>query len=451
MKKPISTAAAAVAAAAAIALSLSACGGGSSATSAEAKGEINYWLWDANQLPAYQQCADDFTKANPDITVKITQRGWDDYWSTLTNGFVGGTAPDVFTDHLGRYGELAKNKQLLPIDEAVKKDNVDLTAYNEGLADLWVGQDGKRYGLPKDWDTIALFYNKTMLSDAGISEDQMKNLTWNPQDGGTYEKVIAHLTVDKNGKRGDEAGFDKNNVAVYGLGLNGGGDSSGQTEWSYFTNTTGWSHTDKNPWGTHYNYDDPKFQASIDWFAGLVKKGYMPKLETTVGASMADTFAAGKSAINAHGSWMIGQYTGYKNVKVGIAPTPVGPEGKRASTFNGLADSIWAGTKNPAASIKWVEYLASAACQDVVASKAVVFPALKASSDKAAAAFKAKGIDPTAFTEHVKNKTTFLYPITDNTAKVKGIMEPAMDAVVSGKAPASSLTQANEQVNSLFK
>ena len=51
----------------------------------------------------------------------------------------------------------------------------------------------------------------------------MKNLAWNPQDGGTYEKVIAHLTVDKNGKRGDEAGFDKNNVAVYGLGLNGGG------------------------------------------------------------------------------------------------------------------------------------------------------------------------------------------------------------------------------------
>jgi multiple sugar transport system substrate-binding protein len=326
-----------------------------------------------------------------------------------------------------------------------------VSAYNEGLADLWVGQDGKRYGLPKDWDTIGLFYNKAMLTSAGVSEDQMKNLTWNPQDGGTYEDVIAHLTVDKAGKRGDEAGFDKNNVDVYGLGLNGGGDSSGQTEWSYFANTTGWSHTDKNPWGTQYNYDDPKFQASMEWFAGLVSKGYMPKLETTVGASMADTFAAGKSAINAHGSWMIGQYTGYKGIEVGIAPTPVGPEGKRASMFNGLADSIWAGTKKKDASIKWVEYLASADCQDVVASKAVVFPALKASSDKAAEAFKAKGVDVTAFTEHVKNKTTFLYPITDNTAKVKGIMEPAMDAVVSGKAPASSLTQMNEQVNALFK
>jgi len=64
------------------------------------------------------------------------------------------------------------------------------------------------------------------------------------------------------------------------------------------------------------------------------------------------------------------------------------PGRPRAQAFNGLANSIWAGTKNPAASVKWVEYLASADCQDVVASKAVVFPAIKSSSEKAAAAFE---------------------------------------------------------------
>jgi multiple sugar transport system substrate-binding protein len=137
MKRTIGVAAAA----AAIALSLSACGGPAPA-STEAKGEINYWLWDSNQLPGYQQCADDFTKANPDIKVKVTQRGWDDYWTTLTNGFVAGTAPDVFTDHLAKYPEFASKKQLLSLDDAVKTDKIDLGIYNEGLADLWVGQDG---------------------------------------------------------------------------------------------------------------------------------------------------------------------------------------------------------------------------------------------------------------------------------------------------------------------
>ena len=238
----------AVAAAAAIAISLSACGGVRPA-STEAKGEINYWLWDANQLPAYQQCADDFTKANPDIKVKITQRGWDDYWTTLTNGFVAGTAPDVFTDHLSKYPEYAAKKQLLSLDDAVAKDGIKLESYTKGLAELWVGQDGKRYGLPKDWDTVGLFYNKAMTDSAGLTAEQMANLDWNPQDGGSYEKAIAHLTVDKNGVRGDEAGFDKNNVAVYGLGLAGGGSGQGQTEWSFLTATTGWTAHGQEPVG----------------------------------------------------------------------------------------------------------------------------------------------------------------------------------------------------------
>ncbi|MET4134846.1 multiple sugar transport system substrate-binding protein [Pseudarthrobacter sp. PvP090] len=439
----------AVAAAAAIALSLSACGG--SAPSADAKGEINYWLWDANQLPAYQQCADDFTKANPDITVKITQRGWDDYWTTLTNGFVAGTAPDVFTNHLSKYPEYAAKKQLLSLDDAVAKDGIKLESYTKGLPELWVGQDGKRYGLPKDWDTVGLFYNKAMADSAGLSAEQMANLDWNPQDGGSYEKAIAHLTVDKNGVRGDEAGFDKNNVAVYGLGLAGGGSGQGQTEWSFLTATTGWTHTDKNPWGTEFNYDDPRFQETIAWWAGLIEKGYMPKLETTVGASLADNFGAGKAAINTTGDWLIGQYQSYKGVETAFAPTPKGPEGKRASMFNGLADSVWAGTKNPAGAVKWVEYLGSTACQDVVAKKAVVFPAITSSSEVAAKAFADKGTDVSAFTTHIKDGTTFLFPIADKAAKVDGIMKPAMDAVLAGKKPASSLTEANNQVNALFK
>lgn len=443
----------AVAVAAAAALALSACTSGSNqaSSSGNAAGTINYWLWDANQLPAYQQCADDFHKANPNITVKVTQTGWNDYWGNLTNSLVAGNGPDVFTDHLAKFGDFVKNHEILPIDDAVKTDKIDLSQYQPGLADLWVGSDGKRYGLPKDWDTVALFYNKDMLAKAGISDSAMQSLDWNPQDGGSFEKAIAHLTVDKNGKRGDEPGFDKNNVATYGFGLDGSGSGIGQTEWSFLAGTTGWNYTNKNPWGTHYNYNDPKFQQTIAWYKGLIDKGYMPKLETTVGASEPDDFGAGKSAINVNGDWLLSQYKGYKGINLGLAPTPTGPDGKRASMFNGLADSINAATKNPAASTKWVEYLASSACQDVVASHAVVFPAIKEATDKAAAAFKAKGTDVTPFTEQVKDGTTFLMPITNNAAKINDIMQPAMDSVMSGKAPVSSLTDANNQVNALFQ
>ena len=175
--------------AAALSLTLTACGGGGGGAEAggggseggaidtsNATGEVSYWLWDANQLPAYQACADEFNAGNPNINVKITQYGWDDYWGKLTNGFVAGNAPDVFTDHLSKYPEFVSQEQLVPLDDTLTKDGFNANHLPAGLADLWVGQDGKRYGLPKDFDTVALFYNKKLIADAGIKEADLQNL-----------------------------------------------------------------------------------------------------------------------------------------------------------------------------------------------------------------------------------------------------------------------------------
>jgi multiple sugar transport system substrate-binding protein len=447
----------------ALSLTLTACGGGggdeSGASSeggaidtSQASGDINYWLWDNNQLPAYQTCADNFKQANPNVNIKISQFSWDDYWSKLTNGFVAGDAPDVFTNHLSKYPEFVTQQQLVPLDETLAKDNFNTNQYQEGLADLWKGPDGKRYGLPKDFDTVALFYNKKLTDAAGLTADQLGQLSWNPTDGGTYEKAIAHLTVDENGKRGDEPGFDKSKIEVYGLGLDGGsGSNVGQTQWSMYTGSTNFQYTDKNPWGTHYNYDNPDFQATIGWFFSLIEKGYMPSLAAVTGQSSSDLYGAGKYAMITNGSWMINTMFGFKGVETALAPTPIGPSGKRASMYNGLADSIWVGSQNKPAAAKWVEYLGSPDCQNIVGEKGVVFPAIPSATDKAEAAFKAKNVDVTAFTVHIDEKTTFLFPITDYASQIEGIMHPAMDAVASGKAEPSSLTEANNEVNALFQ
>jgi multiple sugar transport system substrate-binding protein len=358
----------------------------------------------------------------------------------------------VFTNHLSKYPEFVTQGQLEPLDDYLAADGTKTDIYQKGLADLWVAQDGKRYGLPKDFDTVAIFYNKALIADAGVSEADLAGMTWNPTDGGTYEKMIAHLTIDNAGKRGDEAGFDKTKVKVYGLGLDGGsGGGNGQTQWSMYSGTTGWTVTDKNPWGTHYNYDKPEFQSTIAWMAGLAEKGYMPTIEAVTGQSSGDIFGAGKYAMITNGSWMINQMFGYKGIETGLAPTPTGPNGKRASMYNGLADSVWVGSKNKPAAVKWVEFMGSAACQDLIGKSGVVFPAIPSGTDAAAAAFKAKGIDVDgSFLVHVKDGTTFLFPITDFASQITNIMQPAVDAVFTGKAAPDSLTAANEQVNALF-
>lgn len=428
--------------------SVAACNNGAAA---RGDGEIIYWLWDSAQLPMYTECAKVFHEQNPQYSVKIEQYGWNDYWSKLVTGFISDTAPDVFTGHSSKYPLFADKGQVLPIDDYVSRDNVDLSIYQKGLADRWIGNDGKRYGLPKDWDTEVYFYNSAFTEAAGISTEQLNSMTWNSQDGGTFEQIVRRLTVDSKGRRGDQPGFDKDNVKVYGLGYGDAGGGDGQTSWSWYAASNGWKYSEGEPWGTKFFYGDPKFTETIGWWRSLITKGYMPTYaQAKSGVDVTTSFGAGKYAITPNGSWMLATYGGLKQVKTKLARLPVGPVGKRMSMMNGLADTIWAGTTRRDASWAWVKFLGSQTAQDIVAKAGVVFPAVAASMPAAKAAFAKSGWDVTPFLEPVEAGDVFAYPANPNAADVTAVMTPAMDAVMSFEAEPASLAKANDEVNQIL-
>jgi multiple sugar transport system substrate-binding protein len=434
--------------------------GGDSA-GAGANGTIAYWLWDSGQQPGYQKCADAFQQQNPGLRIHISQYGWDVYWSKLTAGFIADTAPDVFTDHLAKYAQFVDLKVLRPLDDLAATSDVQDGDYQQGLAQLWKGQDGKRYGTPKDWDTIAMFYSGDALKAAGVDPAQLQDLTWNPQDGGTFEKMVAHLTIDAKGVRGDEPGFDKTNVKTYGLGSDGsGGAGWGQTQWSAFTGSAGWQATDKNPWGTHFNLDQPAYQDTLKWYFGLAQKGYLPSFAEIGGNNPVGPdkqIQSGIAAMALSGSWMISTFSNLTDAKgnkldIGLAPTPIGPSGKRASMFNGLADSITTLSKQPENAAKWVKFLSGEQCQDIIGQSGVVFPARPKGTDLAIAYNKEKRhLDVTPFTQQVAQGTTFLFPVTTNAADILALMQPRLDSVYIGSSPVTSMTTLNTQLNNLFK
>lgn len=411
---------------------------------------IRYTMWDANQLAPYQACAAAFTEKNPGIIVNVEQAGWDDYWNAIQTGFVSGDAPDVFTDHLAKYPEFAVKEQILDIQPFVERDGVDTSIYLPGLADLWV-REGKRYGLPKDWDTIAVFYNADMLAAAGVDPSIMETWTWNAQDGGTFEETIAKLTIDANGNNGLSPDFDKENVKQFGFIHQGGGGFAGQTQWSMFAASNGFKFTD-GPWTTQYYYDDPKLAETLAWYYSLVEKGYAPTVEAMTGVGADGFFFAGNGALTTQGSWMVGGYLENSTFKVGFGLLPAGPEGRK-SMFNGLADSIYIGTKHPEESWEWVKFAASADCANIIGDSGVVFPAQQSGVERNLAAREAAGVDVSAFTIIALDpEATFLFPITDNGAEIGNIMTPIMDSIMLGEAdPFTVLKDANEQVNALFK
>ena len=415
---------------------------------------IRYTLWDANQLPAYQKVADNFMAKNPGIRVEITQMGWADYWNDLQTSMVAGTASDVFTDHLAKYPEFAAKGQLLDIEPMVKADNVPTNIYLTGLADLWT-RDGKRFGLPKDWDTIAVVYNKDMAAKAGITDADMNSMTWNPTNGGTFETVLKKLAQDKNGNNGLSPNFDPKNVVRWGIAMDYSNFGAyGQQYWSSFAASTGWKFTD-GMYATKYYFDDPRFIQTMQYFVDLSrKKGLMTPYEALSAQNVGSTvlFTSQKIGMILDGSWMISFYGGNTEFKVGFARLPIGPVGRR-SMFNGLADSIYVRTQHPKEAWQWVKYLGSADAQNVVGSYGAVFPAIESGVQAAKAAYKKKGLDVTAFTAQALEKNgTFLFPITDHASEITSIMQQSFDSIFLGQTTAAdALKAANQKVNATFK
>ncbi len=411
---------------------------------------IRYVLWDTSQLPPYQACADLFHEQNPGITVSIEQLGWDDYWTAITTGFISGEAPDVFTNHLAKYPEFVALGQLVDLQPLVERDGVPTDVYYPGLADLWT-RDGARYGLPKDWDTVAVVYNVGLLEAAGVDPAIMEEWTWNPEDGGTFGETIAQLSIDANGNNGLSADFDPTNVVQYGYAGNGMGGPYGQTEWSWLATTTGWIHNN-GVWGNEYYYDDPRFTSTIQWLADLwLVQGFAPALDQQTSLGRPALFQAGNVAMIVDGSWMIGTYLA-SEFEVGFGRLPIGPEGRR-SMFNGLADSIWVGTENLEESWEWVKFTGSADCQNIVGQSGVVFPAIPEAAALSQQVRADAGVDVSAFVEQANEEGgTFLFPITDYGGEINTIMTEAMDSVGLGTGSAADiLPAANAEVNDLFQ
>jgi multiple sugar transport system substrate-binding protein len=433
------------------ATALTACSSSGGDSSSNGKVTLRYALWVDTQQPAYQDCANAFHRAHPKVTIKIEQTAWAEYWTNLTTEVTAGTAPDVFTDSVAYYPDFQTNHQIVDIEPYVKRDKVDLSQFRPGLADLWV-RDGKRYGLPKDWDAVGLVYNTKLLADAGVDAASLQDLSWNPTDGGDFEKLIAKLTVDDHGRRGDQPGFDKNHVKTYGIVLDLDAGSGGQTSWGNLAVANGFTFLDKNPFGTHYHYDDPKLAATISWIKGLQDKGYLGRYSQHSSLGSDAVLGAGKAAMGMAGSWMASTYFSNKKVKFAFAPLPVGPAGRHTAS-NTLSDAIYAGGKHKDEAWQWVKFLASPQCQSLVAKRAVVFPAITSASDEALSAFKAQKLDMQAFvTETSQPGASFLLPLTDHAGDIAQAVQDALDSVWLGReSAADTLKKVNDHVNGLFK
>src|SRR5918995_1096917 len=137
---------------------------------------ITYGIWDSAQLPAVEAQAAAFKELHPNITIEPQVVPWDDYWTKLQTGVAGGATYDVFWMNADGLPVYASQGALVSIQGMVDDGSIDVDAYPESLRSLYTFEDTV-YGIPRDFDTIALFYNKDLFDKAGV-EYPTGDWTW---------------------------------------------------------------------------------------------------------------------------------------------------------------------------------------------------------------------------------------------------------------------------------
>lgn len=350
--------------------SVAACGGskddGGSSDAGDSKKEekseggdtLSISIWDTNQEPGINEILADFTEETG-IKTKLTVVKWDEYWTMLEAGAQGGSLPDVFWMHSNESQRYMSNDMLLDLtDKIADSDLIDPANYPEDIWGLYT-YDEKYYAVPKDVDTIALWYNKAMFEEAGL-DYPTADWTWDD-----LIEAAKKLTKEDGSQYGLAVRNDSNQAGYYNMIYDNGG---------YIIND------DK----TKSGWDDPKTIEAMEVLEGWIKDGVMPPIETMSENGEDVLFQSGKVAMVLQGSWMVAAYRDneYTAENCDVVELPKNAAtGRRASVYNGLGWAASANGKNTENAWKLIEYLGSEKAQKKQAELGVTMSAYKGTSD----------------------------------------------------------------------
>src|SRR3989449_4028779 len=168
-----------LAAIALVVLVIGACGGGAapSPTAAALSGEIRISGWSSSPTEdaLLTESINAFMAANSGVKVKwepIAQ----DYETVLKTNLAAGTEADVFYADIFWIDSLMKTGKLLALDDLMAKSGTKKEDFVSSLINAF-SYNGKVYGIPKDFNTLGLVYNKDLFKAASVAEPT-NDWTW---------------------------------------------------------------------------------------------------------------------------------------------------------------------------------------------------------------------------------------------------------------------------------
>lgn len=326
-----------------------------------------------------------FHKTHPKISVKVAVTPLPTYWTKLQTAATSGTAPDVFWMNLSNLQLYASGHVLLPLSSRMKDAKIDTSQFVKAIADGY-NYDGQNWCMPKDVDSVGLWYNKKLFKDAGAS---LPTANW------TWQDVITAATKITNHGGG-----------VYGIAA----DDNDQT--NYYDTIWQAGGNIISPDGKKSGYDSPAAIKGIQFWTDLINKDHAsPTVKQMTDTAAEQMFESGKVAMFYGGSWEAVAFSQVPYL-VKNANVTVMPKGKiRATESNGLGNCISAKTHHQDEAWQFVKFLGSQQAAAIQANTGAVIPATTSEQAKWVKHYPQFNVQ--AFIDELKYSKGF--PVSKNT------------------------------------
>lgn len=264
------------------------------------------WLmpWDETQA---QQIGDPliaaFEKQYPTIDVQLQPvADRSAYERALAIALNAGTGPDLFSVSTVKASALAFQEQLLPLDDWVAADQLDLTAFSPDILAQYRTPAQGLHCLPSDIATLVLFYNKARFDAANVPY---------PQAPWTWDDL---LNIAEQLTQTDKAAPPRYGIDRF------------DAYWPLLVWTTTGHNLFDDPYApTQFLLTDETAIRALQWMADLrLVHGVMPPLETEDDQAAVDYFRTGQAAMHIGGLWQLPTYLAQPDLKLDFVALPGG-------------------------------------------------------------------------------------------------------------------------------
>lgn len=271
-----------------------------------------------------------------------------DYNAGLFNALSAGTAGDIFYIPAETAPGIIATGTVLPLN-----DVIDTEPFIDSLLEPFT-VDGQVYGISKDFNTLAVFYNRDLFDEAGVEY---------PSEDDTWESFAEKL-------RG---------VSELGDDVTGACFVADLARMGPFAFGEGWQPLAEDG---STNLLDEAFVEAFTWYTDLLTEG-VAALPSDQGQDWAGgCFGTGNTGVAIEGAWILGYLRDTApNLQYGTTFLPVGPSGEAGNYTYTVAYGVNANSPNQEAAIRVLEAITSEEAQQWVLEQGLAIPSREALED----------------------------------------------------------------------